>query len=166
VATNATCTEINATSFRCTCPGGGSIVVTVGETFKGTCNGTLTPEQIVAHINFAHLEAFLVNGVFQITGVIEVGIDGSSFTIDVNTTSPVNNFQAILAQQIAAFLGGGFTAGDITVDVTSAPTSQKRGSTVPQSHTVSITIGGHVSSAPSFVVSFYILAALVLFFSI
>jgi len=141
------------------------------QTNNGTCT-ILTPEQIVANIDFVQLEAFLVNAGFQITGVIEGEINGASFTIDVNTTEAVGSdfvtaLEQFLADQIAKFLGGGYTAGDITVDVSpSTPTTTKRQANDPATHTASITISGYANSTPALAFNICLAVALVLFFAL
>jgi hypothetical protein len=107
-----------------------------------------------------------VNGVFEITGVIEVDINGATFNIDVNTTSPVDDFESILAEQIAKYLGGGYTASDVTVTVSTPPSSSKRQANDPVTQTASITISGNVNSATSAAVSFSLFLVLAGYFAL
>jgi hypothetical protein len=113
----------------------------------------------VAHINFAHLEANLVNGIYEVIGVTTVSIDGDSFTLNVNATTPTGNLNNAIAQQIAKFLGNGYTPDLITID----NTAKKRA----LSSFVTVTIGVTTNSVSTLgIVNFYLMVLALLAFAL
>lgn len=133
------CNELNDTSFTCTCPNDTMAqVVIIPQAFEGCDQNGTTDEQVVASLNGTTLEAFLKNNILTITGAILVNVNGRTFTINLNTTVPADSIEEQLREQIAAFLGGGYTSDDITLQY-----SNKRAF----SSSVGVTVNGQDSGA-------------------
>jgi hypothetical protein len=113
-------------------------------------------EEIFAKVNTSNLEANLVNGVIEVLGVIVVEIDGDSITLDITATIEIDTLKPLLRQQIALYLGGGYTEDDITIEVVS---KKRRADTETGTVIVKVTDGLSVSPAPQSV--FPILGAVV-----
>lgn len=129
------CNEVNSTSFSCTCPGASPIIVIPPDVFEG-CDSSPSDNDVVAHINGTHLDAFLRNGILEITGVVLVEVNGNTFTININSTVPATSLENSLKSQLAAFLGGSYTSQDITL----AYGSSKRDAQNDQVH---VTVNGN-----------------------
>jgi len=98
--------------------------------------------------------------VFDITGVTTVSIDGDSFTLVVNATTATGNLLDAIAQQIATFLGHGYTADLITVE----NTGSKRDA---NNNLVTVTVGATTNSASRLgLVNFYLAVLALLFFAL
>jgi len=113
------CTEYDSGHFLCVCPGEIVSVVAINDTFAG-CSGSTpaTSDEIVANVNATSLEAHLINGIEQVLGAAVVTVNGSSFTLNVNATVPIDGITAELQREIASYLGGDITAEDVTVQYT------------------------------------------------
>jgi hypothetical protein len=135
-----TCNEIDDNSFSCQCAGSSPVVVTVPSAFEGCGFNTSQPpsdEDVVANINGTMLSAKLRDGILEITGAIVVDVEGRSFTLQINSTVPVGELEDSIKQQIAAFLGGSYTADDVNLHY-----SSKRSNSAQ----VGVTIDGNSSS--------------------
>jgi len=141
------CKEYSATQFLCVCPGELVSYVTANtSTFTG-CTGSQSPpapiSKVLASVNSTNLEAFLINGMEQILGAAIVTVNGNTFTLNVNATVPIDGLTTELEKEIAAFLGGGYTADDVTVSYV----SKKR----VNNGQVSVSVNGQASGASSVV---------------
>jgi len=115
------CAELDESHYMCKCPGEQNYhTVAAGEAFQGCPGGGTppTPEEILASVNVTNLEANLINGVLEVLGVVVVSIDGDTFTLNITATVPIDTLLKLLAQQIADYLGGDYTADDIIVTTT------------------------------------------------
>jgi hypothetical protein len=144
------CKEYSSTTFICVCPGELVSYVAANTTsFQGCGSGSngsgsgAPISQVLASVNTTHLEAFLVNGMEQILGAAIVTVNGNQFTLNINATVPIDGLTAELEKEIAAFLGGGYTAADVTVQYVS---KRKRAT----SGTVIVSINGNASGASVF----------------
>jgi len=135
------CQEFNSTSISCICPDGTTTIVTPPDVFAGCSNTTQpTDQEVVAAINATQLEAFLLHGIVEITGVFMVQANGRTFTLNITSAVPATQLESTLRTQIAAFLGGSYTADDVKLTYT----SRKRADNQAQ---VNVTLQSQVSSA-------------------
>jgi len=149
------CQEFDSQNFLCICPGEDSTQVHVNSTFPGCANAGNPPtsDEILASVNTTHLEAFLVNGVEQVLGAAVVTINGNSFTLNVNATVPIDGLTAELQSEIAAWLGGDYTASDITAQFT----NKKRDASNGQ---LTVVVDSHSSSVSSHALPAYLVLGL------
>jgi len=128
------CKEYSSDTFLCVCPGELVSYEKANTTTFTGCSGTNTPQppitKIIASVNATKLEAFLVNGMEQVLGVAMVSVNGNTFTLNVNATIPVDGLTVELEKEIASFLGGGYTADDITVQWVAKKRTANNGSVV------------------------------------
>jgi len=115
------CSEYDSGHFLCVCPGEHVTIVAINDTFSG-CPGSPPPtnEEIVANVNATALEAHLVNGIETVLGAAVVTVNGTSFTLNINATVPIDGITAELQREIASYFGGDVTADDITVNYTNS----------------------------------------------
>jgi hypothetical protein len=143
---DVTCKEYSDTTFLCVCPGEQVSYVAANSTaFQGCGSGGSPPSvnTVIASINATNLEAFLVNGMEHLLGAAVVTINGNTFTLNVNATVPIDGLTVEMEKEIAAYLGAGYTAADVTVQFT----TKKR----VTGGTASVTVTGQSSSASNFV---------------
>jgi hypothetical protein len=100
------------------------------------------PNEILAHVNTTGLVASLVNGMVDVLGVIVVNIDGNTAELNITARVPIDTLTDLLKERIAAYLGEGFTADDITIEY-----SKKRANTNEFLGTATITVGADSSFA-------------------
>jgi hypothetical protein len=129
------CTEYDSGHFLCVCPGEHVTIVAINDTFDG-CPGSppASNEEVVAHVNTTNLEPFLVNGMENLLGSAVVTVNGITFTLNVNATVPIDGLTAELQSEIAAYLGGDFTADDVTVDYVGKKKRAENGQVVVTVH--------------------------------
>jgi hypothetical protein len=138
----------------CKCPGENSVTIKVGDQFAGCLNPPPPPppEVLLAHVNINHLEAALVNGGMNVQAAMVVNINGNSFTLEIHATVPIDTIMDLIRQRIADYLGGDYTAADITLDLVTKRT---------QSATVVVSVNPHSSLAGSVRYSVYLALSLV-----
>jgi len=140
------CAEYDSGHFLCVCPGEIVSILAINDTFEG-CPGDPTPfppEEIVANVNTTFLEAFLVNGMEQILGAAIITVDGTTFTLNITATVPIDGLTDELKRQIAVWLGGDYTADDVEVNYVAKRKREDNGE-------VHVSINGHVSGATTLV---------------
>jgi len=123
------CEEVDDTHFTCRCPGETRQTITVLDPFQGFdgCddNGVApTAEEILAQVEFINIEANLVNNVVQILAAVVIDIDGDTITLDITATTPIENIQPQIRQQLAEFLGGDYEPEDIILTIKSSSPQQ------------------------------------------
>jgi len=93
-------------------------MVTAGQPFDG-CTGLPPPpdEEVIARVNVTNLEAHLINGVIEILGVIAVKTDSLSFSLNITATVAIDTIIPHIAEAIAEYLGGAYTASDVHVQI-------------------------------------------------
>jgi hypothetical protein len=156
----------------CTCPQEEVHIVKAGDAFPGCVGsgGPPTDAEVLAKVNTTRLAVNLRNGVLQIVGVAVVDINGNTAELSINSTVPIDHITDEIKKQIAIFLGGDYTADDISVEFVSkkrqaSPTSNTTDSL--SQAVVRIVLHGNSqgSAASSFgrmEYFFYVLALLVL----
>jgi len=117
------CKEYNSTTYICVCPVEQVTYVTVGKAPFPGCPGSLgcgchTAAEIIAKVNTTNLVACLINGIPEVLGVVVVSVNGTTFNLYITSSFPVNQLTVSLQQQIAAHLGGDFTANEVLVEYT------------------------------------------------
>jgi len=142
------CHEVDLTHFLCTCPGENGVTVGANETFQGCQNlPPPSPEEVIANVNVTDLAANLVNGMIEIVGVAVVNVSGTTITLNITATVPIDTIGDQLKNQIAQYLGGDVTADDLTLEYTT-----KRA----DSGMVTVNLGGGVSSGNRLFYAVYI----------
>jgi len=140
---------VDLTQYLCTCPGANGVFVGVNETFPGCLDlPPPTNEEVIANVNVTDLAANLVNGVMEVVGVIVVDVSGTTITLNITATVPIDTIGDLLKQQIARYLGGDVSAEDLTLVYTT-----KRA----DSGTVTVNLNGNVNSGNHLFYSVYIL---------
>jgi hypothetical protein len=164
---DARCDEYNSTHFLCTCPREQVTIMKNGDAFPGCDNAGTPPsdEEVLAKVNTTRLQASLVNGVIELVGVVVVEIDGNKIELDLHSTVPIDSISDEIKRQIALFLGGDYTADDITIEYVNRKRQTGDNSTTTQG-LVRVTVDSNTSDAshPSAHLVYLFLTALLLAF--
>jgi len=138
------CTESTATAYSCTCPGGTAVSVDITSSFAG-CGDTTTTSSTdaLSHLDNGKLEHFVTETVAQVQSVTVNSVSGNTLSISVTVSTAIETTIPQLQEAIAKFLGAGWTASDIDIQVV----SKKRGS----SSNLLVTVSDPSSSTAAYV---------------
>jgi len=148
-----TCSEHSATSYSCTCPDGSPVNVDVTSSFGGCGDATTTSStDALSHLDNGKLEHYVTESIPQVSSVTVNSVSDNTISLSITASSAIDITIPQLQEAIAKFLGAGWTASDISIQVV----SKKRQTTSNLLVTVSdpsASTASVVTSAVSFLIA-------------